>query len=119
MIDFKSHVLLMNIHDCFNSGASEEFIDLPSLGSWNQNQTEAEGLNHVLDFDGVEDAILIPVEKFRPDLGSRFTVLTWMKHSENSASGYDKEQILCHSDAEGGGCLWSECLTCDAERVGV
>jgi len=101
MTDFRGLVLLMNIHDLFKSGASEEFIDLPSLGSWSPNQTEAEGLSRVLDFDGVEDAITIPAEKFHPDLGSRFTLLTWMRHSENSASGYDKEQILCHSDGEG------------------
>lgn len=83
-------------------GASENFFNLASVGDWTGNRSSSdETKDDVLDFDGFEDAIVIDAEKFQYNVGSKFTIVTWMKHSAEFDLTQDKEQILCYSDSRG------------------
>lgn len=84
------------------SGASENFVNLVSIGDRTGNHSLSdETKDDVLDFDGFEDAIVIDAEKFHYNVGSKFTIVTWMKHSAEVDLMQDKEQILCYSDSRG------------------
>lgn len=81
-------------------GASEKFFNLASVGDWTGNRSSSdETKDDVLDFDGFKDAIVIDAEKFQYNVGNKFTIVTWMKHSAEFDLTQDKEQILCYSDS--------------------
>jgi len=94
-------------------GASDSSIDLlpnPAVGSWTKELPTDDGLesDQIFAFDGKTTAIEIPSAKLDFNLGSTFTVSTWMKHMEEievnentHPHGDPKEHILCHSDGEG------------------
>ena len=94
------------------TGASDSSLDLlpnPSVGgSWTKDLPTDDGQesDQIFAFDGHTTAIEVPPSKLDFNLGTSFTLSTWMKH--DSGSGDDsfvkhgvKEHILCHSDGDG------------------
>merc|ERR1719350_587368 len=51
----------------------------------------------VYEFDG-SHGVVVPEELLDHDLGSQFTIATWMRHAEAPRDKHGKEQIICLAD---------------------
>ena len=59
----------------------------------------------VYEFDGSQ-GVVVPEQLLDHDLGSQFTIATWMKHGPSPGLRAEKETLLCNSDKTGEGCYF-------------
>ena len=85
---------------------SRDYIDLlpdPATdGSWTAELPTVDDVagDLMFVFDGQTTAVEVPAGELDPQqLGTSFSISTWMKHERSSAEG--KEHIVCAADAEG------------------
>ena len=101
LLYIKKHVVPGSVLDCV------DFLPSPlKLDSWSSD-LPTDGViesNPVFIFDGKSTSAEVPFGDLLPNIGSQFTISTWMKHDGNNLgndqSG-EKEHILCSSDGEG------------------
>ncbi|XP_046910255.2 calsyntenin 1 [Dermatophagoides farinae] len=87
-------------------GANVESIDLlpsPTTGSeWIRDLPTDEGResDQIYEFDGTNNAVIVPENVFDHNLTSKFTISFWMKHEPplDQSNKHIKEHIICNAD---------------------
>lgn len=87
-------------------GANSESVDLlpsPTTGAdWIRDLPTDEGResDQIYEFDGANNAVIVPETVFDHNLTSRFTISFWMKHEPplDQSNKHIKEHIICNAD---------------------
>ena len=79
-------------------GASNQAVELlTESASEFESVEESSSRSSVYQFDGSSGAV-VPSDLLSHDLGTEFTISTWMKHEARTTDKHQKEHILCLAD---------------------